>query len=288
MAMTKPTSEQVTFIAAGSGASQRTVIDKLRDVVSVKDFGAVGNGVTDDTAAFNNAVTAAGTRNVFVPGGSYKITGTVTGSFYSDATVTIVTGTVNTINRIGSVLSTTGNLSVGGTIVATSNLSVGGTSVATGTATATSAIVNAVQFPSTQVPSANVNTLDDYKEGTWTPTVSFGGASVGITYDTTNTAGQYVKIGRNVFAWGRVVLTSKGSSTGGATVSLPITSSSSTPLPTVAIGYYYQFSVSLTGGYVVLGTASFSPVYSGSNNTTNAQFTNSSDFLFSTFYIADN
>ena len=39
MPMTKPTSEQVTFLAAGSGASQRTVLDKLRDVVSVKDFG---------------------------------------------------------------------------------------------------------------------------------------------------------------------------------------------------------------------------------------------------------
>jgi len=280
MAMTKPTSEQVTFLAAGSGAAQRTVIDKLRDVVSVKDFGAVGDGVADDTAAFNNAVTAAGTRNVFVPGGSYKITGTVTGSFYSDATVTIVTGTVNTINRIGSVLSTTGNLSSG-------NLSVGGTIVATGTATATSAIVNAVQFPSTQVPSANVNTLDDYKEGTWTPTVSFGGASVGITYDTTNTTGRYVKIGRNVFAWGRVVLTNKGSSTGVAAVSLPITSSSSKPVANVAIGYYYQFSASLTGGIVSLGAASFAPVYGGPNNTTDAQFTNSSDFVFSTFYIAE-
>jgi hypothetical protein len=48
---TKPTSEQVTFLAAGSGATQRTVLDKLRDVVSVKDFGAVGDGVADDTAA---------------------------------------------------------------------------------------------------------------------------------------------------------------------------------------------------------------------------------------------
>jgi hypothetical protein len=114
--MTKPTSEQVTFLAAGSGASQRTVLDKLRDFVSVKDFGAVGDGVADDTAAFTAAIAAAGTRNVYVPGGSYKITGTVTGDCYSDSAVTIVTGTVNTVNRIGSSLSTTGNLVVGGDI----------------------------------------------------------------------------------------------------------------------------------------------------------------------------
>ncbi len=48
MPMTKPTSEQVTFLAAGSGATQRTALDKLRDVVSVKDFGAVGDGVVND------------------------------------------------------------------------------------------------------------------------------------------------------------------------------------------------------------------------------------------------
>ena len=39
------------FIASGTGAVARTVQDKGRETVSVKDFGAVGDGVTDDTAA---------------------------------------------------------------------------------------------------------------------------------------------------------------------------------------------------------------------------------------------
>lgn len=83
--MTKPTSEQVTFLAAGSGASQRTVLDKLRDVVSVKDFGAVGDGVADDTAAIQAALAAS--NNVSFPFGTYRITNTIsiTGNKYVEA-----------------------------------------------------------------------------------------------------------------------------------------------------------------------------------------------------------
>ena len=94
MPMTKPTSEQVTFLAAGSGASQRTVLDKLRDVVSVKDFGAVGDGVANDTAAFNAAWTASNPNPVFVPSGSYAVTGTISGQFFSFGRVTLVGGTI--------------------------------------------------------------------------------------------------------------------------------------------------------------------------------------------------
>jgi hypothetical protein len=74
MPQTKPTSEQVTFLAAGTGASQRTVLDKLRDVVSVKDFGAVGNGVADDTAAIQAAITASANKSVYFPSGTYVAT----------------------------------------------------------------------------------------------------------------------------------------------------------------------------------------------------------------------
>jgi hypothetical protein len=77
MPMTKPTSEQVTFLAAGSGASQRTVLDKLRDVVSVKDFGAVGDGVADDTAEIQACIDAAGGKIVVFPFGNYRINSTV-------------------------------------------------------------------------------------------------------------------------------------------------------------------------------------------------------------------
>jgi len=84
----------------GTGAINRAINLKLNEQVSVFDFGAVGNGSTDDTASFNAAWTSANPKAVLVPAGSYKITGTVTGKFYSFGVVTIVTGTVNSITNL--------------------------------------------------------------------------------------------------------------------------------------------------------------------------------------------
>lgn len=57
-----------------------------------------------------------------------------------------------------------------------------------------------------------------YEAGTWTPTLSFGGASTGITYGPSN-SGHYRKIGQIVFLCGALQLTSKGTSTGDAAIS---------------------------------------------------------------------
>ena len=54
-----------------------------------------------------------------------------------------------------------------------------------------------VRFPATQVPSSGANDLDDYEEGTWTPSLTF--ATVGnlsVAYSTR--AGYYTKVGRKV------------------------------------------------------------------------------------------
>ena len=80
-----------TFTASGTGAIARTGFSKDSDIVSVKDFGAVGDGVTDDTAAIQaafNAITS-GTSGVglsgtgpapaiYFPSGNYKISSTIT------------------------------------------------------------------------------------------------------------------------------------------------------------------------------------------------------------------
>ena len=64
------------FTPAGTGAVSRTVQAKLRESVSVLDFGAVGDGVTDDSAAF--ALAIASNRHIWVPPGTYAIDASVT------------------------------------------------------------------------------------------------------------------------------------------------------------------------------------------------------------------
>ncbi|MCH9839233.1 right-handed parallel beta-helix repeat-containing protein [bacterium] len=66
-----PDSDQITFVQAGAGASTRTVQNKLRDTVSVQDFGAVGDGVADDTVAIQAAINSITQGTVYFPRGTY-------------------------------------------------------------------------------------------------------------------------------------------------------------------------------------------------------------------------
>jgi hypothetical protein len=69
-------SADVTFLQAGTGAVTRTVQSKERDIVSVKDFGAVGDGATNSSTAFQNALNATRSSNydtIIVPAGSYSV-----------------------------------------------------------------------------------------------------------------------------------------------------------------------------------------------------------------------
>lgn len=64
-----------------SGGSPRSVSSKLGDIVSVKDYGAVGDGTTDDTLAIQAAVDALAANSggtLLFPAGTYKITDTIT------------------------------------------------------------------------------------------------------------------------------------------------------------------------------------------------------------------
>ena len=75
MALTK-----IQTITSGTGATVRNVDDKLDELITVKDFGATGDGTTDDTTAIQAAVNQLNTlattapATLVFPAGQYKIT----------------------------------------------------------------------------------------------------------------------------------------------------------------------------------------------------------------------
>lgn len=105
-----------------------------------------------------------------------------------------------------------------------------------------------IKFPATQNASADANTLDDYEEGTFTPGITFGGGSTGITY--TTQTGIYIKIGRLVFGVVNVTLSAKGSSTGAMAITgLPFAAALANYAQ--GVGYAAAFT-GLTGALTVL------------------------------------
>ena len=69
------TADAVTFLPEGTGAVSRSVQAKLRDTVSVLDFGADNTGATDSSAAFQAAYETG--KAVWIPAGTYLLDATV-------------------------------------------------------------------------------------------------------------------------------------------------------------------------------------------------------------------
>lgn len=94
-----------------TGATARTVNAKLQETVSVRDFGAVGDGIVDDTAAIQAAINAATADNisVLVPPGTYLLTNTLAvnatlifdGGRFSTGYTIKINGTASMLGRNG-------------------------------------------------------------------------------------------------------------------------------------------------------------------------------------------
>jgi hypothetical protein len=157
----------------------------------ISDFssGGVGwNFSRPDDGALRSSIysynTAGGALNNFVIQARSDLVFTTAGDF-SNATERM---------RIDSSGNTkfSGNISVGGATVTTSG--------------------TGITFPSTQSASSDANTLDDYEEGTWTPTQGGNLTIVG----TFSSSGTYTKIGRFVVARGVVIGSTSAAFTGGS------------------------------------------------------------------------
>jgi len=90
------TSAEIVYLPAGAGAVATTVQAKLRESVSVKDFGATGDGTTNDTAAF--AAARAITSRYSIPSGTYVLNASpdpFLDAFTAEGNVTLIIGGIS-------------------------------------------------------------------------------------------------------------------------------------------------------------------------------------------------
>jgi len=132
--------------------------------------------------------------------------------------------------------------------------------------------------------------VSSYVESTFTPVLKFGGATTGITY--TTQVGQYKQIGNIVYFYINILLSSKGSATGVATITgLPVTTNGSSQV--TAIGSWSN--ITLTSLYTTVGcnnsasSTTLNLIQNGSAQATttisNTGFANTSALIFNGFYF---
>jgi hypothetical protein len=175
--------ENALYCGSGTGAACRYAKPKLAEVVSVKDFGAVGDGVADDTAAIQAAVNYAttsvanlgscsvlcppnsgGSAEVFFPTGLYIVTDTITitgtASLRGDASELTYTGARIKQNTCGKDLfRIAGESTVGAASLQFVNLALMQKSTCSATFVAGTALVH--------IPSTVTNSASVYFRGVW-------------------------------------------------------------------------------------------------------------------------
>lgn len=153
----------------------------------------------------------------------------------------------STTPQIRAIFNNDGKTSFGAT--ATSQVNTSGGALQT---------INGVTFPAVQSPVSDANTLDDYEEGTFTPTL-YGGTVAGTQTYGASTYGRYTKVGDVAHVQGRVTLAAKDGAASGIVFlgGLPFTSFSA---GTQALYLGLISNVSNTAGYsfftAVLGGSS--------------------------------
>ena len=73
-----------SLVKSTGSTTARSLANRFADVVNVKDFGAKGDGVTDDTAAFQSVLNKANSGHIscYLPSGNYIVNGITTASSY--------------------------------------------------------------------------------------------------------------------------------------------------------------------------------------------------------------
>jgi hypothetical protein len=173
-------------------------------------------------------------------------------------------------NNAGAFGGISGFTTDGTRVTASTTIGVGGATPSTSGA--------GITFPASQSASTDVNTLDDYEEGTWTP--SIGGTA---TYNTQT--GTYVKIGNTVFYTFSLQINIKGTGNNYTMTGFPFATSG-----TIRGGpnYYGALATSITS-MIFLGSGAtqidvYSTTAAANNVTSNTVFANSADIRGYGFY----
>jgi hypothetical protein len=116
-----------------------------------------------------------------------------------------------------------------------------------------------ITFPATQSASSDANTLDDYEEGTFTPTIT--GSSSNPSYTASLAAGKYTKIGRIVHFNFLIIITAVATQgTGNIQISgFPFASSGNSYEHVVQIGYNDIWETAFLSGYISSVTMNINP-----------------------------
>jgi len=122
---------------------------------------------------------------------------------------------------------------------------------------------NGIAFPATQSASADPNTLDDYEEGSWTP--SYGATTTNPTVTFGTQAGYYTKVGNLVYCHLRMNLTS----TSGGSGSLRITGLPFVPmnvsggLHTTGFAYRTNWTTAGPDAAYIINNSAFAYLFAG-------------------------
>ena len=160
-----------------------------------------------------------------------------------------------------------------------------------------SVIGGRVRFPPVNNPSTGANDLDDYQEGTWTPTLQddSGSDAEGQTYG--QQAGEYTKIGRVVYFTGHIIMAGLGTLSGGnqaRIAGLPFASNAAAAFGTISGGL--ATGMSITAGQTVTGVVGQSDtrielekwdLASGTSPMGISEFSATGRLMFSGFYHTD-